>query len=73
MAFVLPSVHDKYRTTRSGTKVWIGQVIIYDGDKPPRVIAEVRGESLAKMRSRKHAVYKCLDAIEKAKSKKCGK
>lgn len=72
MPSVLPSLRDKYRVKRNGKKLWIGQVLLFDGKGPPRVIAEVRDDNLGCMRRRKHAVYKALLAIENDSPSKGG-
>lgn len=64
MPSVLPCLRDKYRNKRNGKRVWIGQVLLFDGSKPVRVIAEVRDENLSVMRRRKHAICRVLSEME---------
>ena len=63
---ILPSIADRWRNKRDGTKRYVGQVLMFDG-ATKTVIAEVYGSSLEQMRERKHAAYELFKEMYQPK------
>ena len=63
MTSILPGLKDTWRNKRNGQRRYVGQVVRL-GDGKSVVIAEVYGDTLDEMRTRKHACAKLLAEME---------